>query len=53
MPFAIQIIEEEKDLYAEIYPSNKGIVDFNYTLLQISKKKLAEIDQSKEGAFRQ
>ena len=51
MSSAIPIIEEEKELYAEIYPSDKGIVDTNHALFQIPKEELAEILQSKEEAF--
>ena len=41
--FAIPVIEKEKELYAEIYYSSKGIVDSNHAFFQRSKEKQAEI----------
>ena len=32
MPFAISIVEEEKELYKKIHHSNKDIANINYTL---------------------
>ena len=52
MSSAISIIEKEKKLYAEIYQSDKGIVNTNHTLFQTSKEELAKNFLSKREAFR-
>ena len=48
----ILIVEEKKELYAEIYHFNQGIADSNYALLPIPKEELAKILQSKGKTFR-
>ena len=52
IPPTIPIIEEEEELYAEIYHLNQDTVDTNHTLLQTPKQELTEILQSKREAFR-
>lgn len=47
---AISIIEEKEEFYTEIYQPDKNIVDNNYILLQMPKKKLAKIFQLKKKA---
>ena len=42
MPFAIPIIEKEKELYTKIHRSDKGIIDINHALFQKPKEEPAE-----------
>lgn len=51
VPSAILIVEEEYELYAEIYHSYKSIADINHTLLQTPKEKLAKIFLLKKNHF--
>lgn len=43
VPSAVRIGKEEKEFYADIYHSNKSIIDSNYILFQTLKKELVEI----------